>query len=131
MLNASLFQQRSPSIHPLIRQQARHSSVLGRVLRGVLSTVGSVVRSTVLALEANGLVDHEVSRAGEDGGAEGKANDNAWPVVSVASPAVRTVKQAYRGAEAQAGCDEGGGVSARPCGLSIAQSQRPCTISRA
>lgn len=45
--------------------------------------LGSVIRSSVLALEANGLVDEQVTCDRVAGSEDSEANDNTWYYVSL------------------------------------------------
>jgi hypothetical protein len=79
--------------------------------------LGSIVRSSVLTLEADGLVDEQVTCDRVAGSEHGEANDNAWMDVSLSSIAARLpimtnlVESTQRGS-----CEVVEGV-ARRCGL--------------
>lgn len=77
------------------------------------------IRSTVLSLEADGLVDHQVARARVDGSGDGESNDDACDNDEYGSSkheAGRTAA-AYRGAAARGGSASGGGDAAKRCAL--------------
>lgn len=50
----------------------------------------SVIRSSVLALEADGLVDEQVASDRVAGSEDGEANDNTWTYVSLCNSAAMT-----------------------------------------
>lgn len=52
--------------------------------------LGSGVRSSVLALEADGLVDEQVASDRVAGSEDGEANDNTWTYVSLCNAASTT-----------------------------------------
>lgn len=52
--------------------------------------LGSLIRGSVLALEADGLVDEQVAGDRVAGGEDSEANDNTWTYVSLCDAAATT-----------------------------------------
>lgn len=85
----------------------------------VLLLVGMGIRSAVLSLEADGLVDDQMAGARVDGSADGESNDDTCGIRKYGSQVYGTghIAAAHRGETARGGSASGGGDAAKRCAL--------------